>query len=95
MAGNKEDLVDSEEVDTTMAKTWSQQIGAIYRKTSAKTNYGIEQLFREIAIKLNPHLDSSGAPRGESVPERAKVSGSTRLDENKQGRNSGHRKGCC
>mmetsp|Transcript_18247 Transcript_18247/g.32740 ORF Transcript_18247/g.32740 Transcript_18247/m.32740 type:complete len:210 (-) Transcript_18247:46-675(-) len=94
VAGNKEDLVDSEEVDTTVAKAWAQQIGAIYRKTSAKTNYGIEQLFREIAIKLNPHLDSS-APKGESVPDRSRVSGATRLDENKTGRNSGHRKGCC
>lgn len=93
MAGNKEDLVDGEEVDTTVAKTWAQQIGAIYRKTSAKTNYGIEQLFREIAIKLNPHLDSS-APRGEAAPERTRVTGATRLEEKQQGK-PGHRKGCC
>mmetsp|Transcript_31563 Transcript_31563/g.54687 ORF Transcript_31563/g.54687 Transcript_31563/m.54687 type:complete len:81 (+) Transcript_31563:1961-2203(+) len=38
VAGNKEDLVDSEEVDTTVAKSWAQSIGAIYRKTNAKTN---------------------------------------------------------
>mmetsp|Transcript_7228 Transcript_7228/g.13360 ORF Transcript_7228/g.13360 Transcript_7228/m.13360 type:complete len:211 (+) Transcript_7228:620-1252(+) len=94
VAGNKEDLVDSEEVDTTAAKSWAQQIGAIYRKTSAKTNYGIEQLFREIAIKLNPHLDSS-QPRSDPVPERGGPKGGVRLDAGKSGSTSGKKGGCC
>jgi hypothetical protein len=85
-------LVDSEEVDTTVAKSWAQSIGAIYRKTSAKTNYGIEQLFRDIAVKLNPHLDSS-QPRGDAPPER-RPTGGQRLEEKKSGA-GGKKKGCC
>ena len=38
------------------AKAFAQEIGALYRKTSAKTNFGIDQLFREISGKIDPGL---------------------------------------
>lgn len=52
IAGNKEDLVEKEQVDMIEAKNFAESIGAIYKKTSAKTRYGIEQLFREIASRV-------------------------------------------
>jgi len=53
IAGNKEDLVDQEEVDITEARAFAASVGAVFKKTSAKSNYGIEQLFKEIASKVN------------------------------------------
>mmetsp|Transcript_391 Transcript_391/g.419 ORF Transcript_391/g.419 Transcript_391/m.419 type:complete len:82 (-) Transcript_391:54-299(-) len=52
VAGNKEDLVENEEVDMNEAKDFAESIDALYRKTSAKTRYGIDQIFREIATKV-------------------------------------------
>lgn len=52
IAGNKEDLVDREEIDFMEAKNYAESIGAVYRKTSAKTKNGIEQIFRDIAVRL-------------------------------------------
>jgi small GTP-binding protein len=93
VAGNKEDLVDNEEVDTTEAKSWAKQVGAIYHKTSAKTNFGIEQLFREVAVRLNPALDSSHPREGPLAERRL---GGVQLSESQQVQHgSGNRKGCC
>jgi len=59
IAGNKEDLVEAEAVPQQEALQYSQSIGAIFKKTSAKTSYGVEQLFREIATKMCPDIDSA------------------------------------
>ncbi|CAG9322502.1 unnamed protein product [Blepharisma stoltei] len=58
IAGNKEDLVETEAVPQEEAKEYSKSIGALYRKTSAKTNYGVEQVFRDIATKMCPDLEA-------------------------------------
>mmetsp|Transcript_17192 Transcript_17192/g.2837 ORF Transcript_17192/g.2837 Transcript_17192/m.2837 type:complete len:85 (+) Transcript_17192:259-513(+) len=42
IAGNKEDLVDKEEVDPDHVKRFADSIGAFYVKTSAKTNFGLD-----------------------------------------------------
>jgi len=36
------------------AKQFAEQIGAVYRKTSAKTSFGVDQLFMDIAAKVTP-----------------------------------------
>lgn len=58
IAGNKEDLVETEAVSQEEAKEFARSIGALYKKTSAKTNYGVEQVFRDIATKMCPDLDT-------------------------------------
>ncbi|CAG9334898.1 unnamed protein product [Blepharisma stoltei] len=68
IAGNKEDLVETEAVPPEEAKEFASSIGAIYRKTSAKTNYGVEQMFRDIAAKVLPDVS---APQ--STPKRNTV----------------------
>ncbi|CAG9317472.1 unnamed protein product [Blepharisma stoltei] len=52
IAGNKEDLVDSESVQLDTVEEFAESIGAYYKRTSAKTNYGIDMIFKEIANKV-------------------------------------------
>jgi hypothetical protein len=52
--GNKEDLADREEVDMIEVKQFAEKIGAIYRKTSARTKFGIEKAFMDLAEKVTP-----------------------------------------
>jgi Ras-related protein Rab-22 len=54
IVGNKEDLAEREEVDMMEAKKFAESIGAIYRKTSAKTKFGVEATFLELAARVNP-----------------------------------------
>lgn len=74
IAGNKEDLVENEVVSPEEVKAFANSIGAIYRKTSAKTNYGVEQLFRDIATKICPDLNSAQtAPKRNTIALDKKV----------------------
>lgn len=59
IVANKEDLVEEEEVDSEEANRYAESIGAIFIKTSAKNNYGIEKIFRDAAMKVLPELRSS------------------------------------
>ena len=52
LAGNKEDLSINEVVPPEEAATFAKNIGAIYKKVSAKDNIEIEQLFNEIIEKI-------------------------------------------
>ncbi|CAG9325554.1 unnamed protein product [Blepharisma stoltei] len=84
IAGNKEDLVETEAVPQEEAKEYAKNIGALYRKTSAKTNYGVEQVFRDIATKMCPDLENQTpqAKRGTIVVQPNKPA-------------SEKKKGCC
>ena len=58
LAGNKSDLYINEEVKTQDAKEFADSIGAIFQTTSAKSNIGIDLLFKNIVKKyLNPDYD--------------------------------------
>ncbi|CAG9327566.1 unnamed protein product [Blepharisma stoltei] len=59
IAGNKEDLVEMEDVQQSEAKSFAKSIGAIYRKVSAKTSYGVEQMFKDLAVRLDTGEDVS------------------------------------
>ena len=50
--GNKEDLVQDEKVSLEEAKTFAAGINAVYAKTSAKLNTGIEEGFRNLSIEV-------------------------------------------
>ena len=52
LAGNKEDLSINEVVPPEEAATFAKNIGAIYKKVSAKDNIEIEQIFNEIIEKI-------------------------------------------
>jgi len=85
IAGNKEDLVETEMVSQQEAQQYAQSIGAIFKKTSAKTNYGVEQLFKEIATKICPDIETA-APQARR--ETVSLKKTEPSDTNKK-------KGCC
>ena len=51
LVANKSDLYNEEAVDEEKARNYAEEIGASYFQTSAKNNYGINDLFMEIAKK--------------------------------------------
>lgn len=58
VAANKSDLYESEKVDEKEAKEFADQIGAIYKATSALSNNGIDTLFNFLGKKyLNKNFN--------------------------------------
>jgi small GTP-binding protein len=51
LAGNKEDLVELEQVPLSTAKDFAESINALYFKTSAKSGIGIDQMFYDACQK--------------------------------------------
>lgn len=56
VAGNKEDLIDYETVALEEINSFVKSINAVFKKTSAKSNHGIEDLFNEIIYRLHPEI---------------------------------------
>ena len=81
VAGNKEDLVDLEKVSFEEANEFVRSINGIYRKTSAKANYGIDDLFNDVIVRLHPEIKNK--PTNKS---------NIRLEEKEK---KGSKKGCC
>ena len=54
LVANKEDLPWSSSLSESAAQEWASSLGAIYRRTSAKTKYGVEQLFKAVGTRLFP-----------------------------------------
>ena len=59
VVGNKEDLVDREETSLEEAQSFAHKIGAIFKKTSARSNFGIDDLFQSVAFKVFPEFSGS------------------------------------
>ena len=56
MAANKSDLFDQEKVSEERARKFAQEIGAIFKLTSACTSVGVEELFISLGCKyLDPN----------------------------------------
>jgi Ras-related protein Rab-5C len=54
VVGNKEDLVEREAVDVVTAKRFAEENQAAYCKASAKTDYGIEEVFTQLVKLVKP-----------------------------------------
>lgn len=59
LAGNKLDLANLRDVETEEAQQYANEIGAIFRETSAKDSTGIVQIFEEIGRTYLNRLDAS------------------------------------
>ena len=58
VVGNKYDLYDSQDVNDDKVQEYADSIGAIFQLTSAKSNYGIKTLFKNIGKKyFDPDFD--------------------------------------
>ena len=56
IAGNKDDLYENEQVSSQDAQNFADEIGAIYKKTSALSNTNIQFIFEK---KKKKYIDSS------------------------------------
>jgi len=65
LAGNKSDLESRRQVDSDEAALYARQEKLLYAETSAKTAANVEELFREIAMRVPTATLSSGPPRRE------------------------------
>jgi len=57
LVGNKIDLIEKEEVDEKDAKKFAEEMNIDFFKTSAKNDFGIEELFSQIAKKYTGRND--------------------------------------
>ena len=74
VAGNKEDLVKvGGGLEESRIKAWTDSINAIYKRTSAKTNYGVDQLFQAVAGRLFPEDSISRVRDSVRLKEAPKV----------------------
>ena len=95
MAANKSDLFDKEQVPEADARSYAQEIGAVFKLTSACTAAGIEELFKSIGCKfLDPNYreDDEGASGASKTGE--KNNGPVKLDR-KIASDDKKKKGCC
>ncbi|CAG9324955.1 unnamed protein product [Blepharisma stoltei] len=95
IAGNKEDLIEKEEVDFIEAKAYADSIGAIYRKTSAKTKYGVDQLFKDIAYKITVGSEPSNGGQQQSQEKPRTISIARDNPNNPSSPESTSKKGGC
>ena len=95
LAGNKSDLYDKMEVKEEEAKDLSQEIGAIFRLTSALASSGIDELFKSIGYKL---LDPNFKDDENHIESPGKDGTNTRgvkLEEQKDKNDPKKKKSCC
>ena len=64
MAANKSDLFDNEAVSEERARKFAEDIGAIYKLTSAYNATGVEELFISVGSKyLDPNYKDDGSKK--------------------------------
>ena len=85
IAANKCDLYDNEQVSEDEARKFADEIGAVFKLTSANTNTGIEDLFKTIGCKV---LDPNYSEDDESNQKKMKI----KIDNDKTKKK---KKGCC
>ena len=79
VAGNKCDLYEDEQVKESEARQFAEQIGAIFKLTSAQNNTGINELFHDVG---NKYLDPNFKPSKDDDIEEKKDDKKIVLDKN-------------
>ena len=64
---NKTDLMDKEQVDEEEVRKYANKINAFFARTSAKTSYGVNDLFLEISKKY------SGAESAKTIEDKGEI----------------------
>ena len=90
IAANKSDMWENEEVDEKVGKDYAKDVNALFKSISAKTNSGIEDLFKAVGSKF-VHPAFTDVPLGE------RVTGMNRQQSVKLGQDSNKKRqgGCC
>ena len=88
IAANKCDLYDNEQVSEDEARNFANEIGAVFKLTSASTNQGIEELFKGVGCRvLDPNYSD------DSDNSEKKKDSNIKLDEKNTDKKK--KKGCC
>jgi len=56
LSGNKSDLEDRRQISYERAKSYSEEIGAVYFETSARNNVNVELVFNELGKSILPAI---------------------------------------
>ena len=90
IAANKCDLYDNEQVPEEEARAFADEIGAVFKLTSANTNTGIEELFKAVGCKvLDPNFSEEVETTNNKKPTPViKIEGDNNQVNKKK-------KGCC
>ena len=93
LAGNKSDMYEFEEVSDEEAKAYAKEINAIFQKTSAKMETGVNELFKMIAEKfVNPQTENISNLTNKELKKRGEK---LKKDKNKNDNNNNNKKGKC
>ena len=93
LAGNKSDMYEFEEVSDEEAKNYAKEINAIFQKTSAKTDVGVNELFKMIGQKVvNPQAENTS---NLTKDEQKKRGDKLKKDKIKKENNSNNKNKCC
>ena len=88
IAANKCDLYDNEQVSEDEARNFANEIGAVFKLTSASTNQGIEELFKGVGCRV---LDPNYSENSDSNENKKNLN--IKLDEKNADKTK--KKGCC
>ena len=92
LAGNKSDMYEFEEVTDDEGKAYAKEINAIFQKTSAKTENGVNELFKMIGQKfVNPDTENTS----NLTKEEQKKRGEKLKKEQNNNNNNSKKKICC
>jgi small GTP-binding protein len=86
IAGNKADMKDAREIESSSAKEYADEIGALFLETSAKDDTNVSEIFTKLADRLPP------PPRAD--PETLTLKASAR-NLQQQRSSGGVKKKCC
>jgi len=93
LAGNKSDTYEFEEVSDEEGKNYAKEINAIFQKTSAKTDVGVNELFKMIGQKVvNPQAENTS---NLTKDEQKKRGDKLKKDKIKKENNSNNKNKCC
>ena len=93
---NKADLIENEQVDEEEAREFAQKNNALFALTSAKNNYGINDLFLEIAKKYTGIDSSLIFEEKDEIEEVRNIrKQSVKITKETQKKSGNKKKGCC
>ena len=91
---NKSDLIEREEVDEADARNYANEINALFALTSAKNNFGVDDLFLEIAKKYSGAESANRVEENDEIEEYRKIRKES-VKITKESQNKIKRRGCC
>lgn len=88
IAANKADLYEHEEIEEGIGREFAEQVGAIFRYTSAKNSSGIDELFSSIGDKILDPQKKQAEVSQQTTKDKKVILYNTPKDKAKEG-------GCC